>query len=305
MDFIKNLGKNVGGDLLDSAGNVGKAFIMIKKYDENRSKADEAKEAVEALKALMKEQENTVNATSSFANLGFSDIKKIAKQNGYVPIQVQYNPNSIRFSASTGGNRRIYSGREGIGSAGDSMVTTRKVPKQITMSCKLIFESINVNDAFSFPSENPIPASFGQVVSLGADLIKKGINNKDSYGLAETYSVRKYAEGLVSLLTGLRSQDVIFYWGKTCFHGRLIRVSASYKMFNNAGDPIYAEVDIDIRQDSAPMPTPHSEDFRKVTEQENEIWRKQFDKAFSGDTNAGLGAIDKLKAGYEKFRGIL
>lgn len=298
MDYLTNLGKNVGGDLLDSAGNVGKAFLMVR--DVRFERPDREGDAVNLLKKLMAAQESKINSTSSFANLGFSDAKKLAENSGFLPIEVQYNPSSIRFKASTGGARRNYSGREGIGSAGDSMVSNQMVAKHVTMSCKLIFETINVNDAFSFPSENPIPASFGQAVSLGADIVKKAKNNWGADGLAETYSVRKYAEGFVALLAAYKMHDVIFYWGKTCFHGRLTVVNASYKMFNNAGDPIYAEVDISIRQDKK-----SEGDTKPIYDEEDAIWRKQLEKAFSGNKNAGLGAIDQLKAGYEKYRGIL
>jgi len=296
MNAVSSYFKDLGSKLKDASGNVSKAYLCIRDpinagkeidleaFDNESKVAQEAiiKEAGKKLDRANKFEDNIsaasadallktkVRGSNSSNNLSYDDLVNLLGDKGYIPIQVQYNPSTLKFHSALGGRRRINS-VEGVGSGGDSQ-TIKDIPKNTELSCTLIFENINVNDAFIQASEG-YNASLGNVTSTLGSMAKKAFSKESAY------TVLPLIEGFISLLSDSYSRDVFFYYGRLCFHGELTSVKTDYKMFNKSGDLIYAEVTIVIRQDA-----------HNAYDQER--WRTSFDALFDdGQASANVGGV--------------
>ncbi len=292
MDYLNSL----GGKFKEATGNVAKAYLCVRdpsgfevSTEENLAEKH-AKESSETLKAILKEAEKKLSGARGSLGSMITDnsskglsLQQIANAvNGtYVPIQVQYNPNSIRMRSDPGGRRRI-TAIEGVGSAGEGQ-SIKELPKSTELSCTLIIEKVNVNDAFIQASEG-WNASIGNITSTIGDAYKKISGSSGS----EPYSVRKDVEGILALLNTEYTRDVIFFYGRMCFHGEIVNANATYKMFNKNGDPIYAEVTIRIRQGDS------------LSEDDNKRWDDAYNKLFSSnesdavEDNSTWGKVKKV-----------
>ena len=281
LGYGTNSFKNMGGNINDAAGNICRAVLFVRRFEAGNAKKtkqeDRYKKSDELQKKLVGNflddkspdrilgaANEKLNGTSSLSNLSFSELSKIAEGTDYLAMEVQYNPATISFKSTTGGERKSY--REGLGGLDNNMITQAKTFSTTIMTVKLIFEAVNVNDAFINTSESFINGSIGNVISTGADVGKKLFTDDPS----EAYTIRPYVEGLLSLLMAEQTRDVIFYWGKSCFHGELINVTANYSMFNKQGNPIFGDVTLTIRQNDK-----SAFDILR--------WRKAYEKQFGKD----------------------
>lgn len=314
MDFLraagnsaKNFGDDFGGKLKDATGNVTKAYLCVRDCggkeidmrDPSNFYADSEdvqekilKKAAEKMGKGLRDDDmyadpeaflkkKIAGTSSSNRNISMDELADLM-QGKYIPIQVQYNPSTLQYHSDLGGRRRI-NAVEGVGAGGDGM-SIKFIPQNTELSCTLIFEKINVNDAFIQASEG-WNASLGNVTSTIGSAVNKITGGSD----AEPYSVRKEVEGFLSLLSTTYTRDVIFFYGKICFHGELTVAAANYKMFNKRGDPILAEVSIRIRQSND---NPYDQ----------ERWRTSFDALFSDEKKKvvpeGTGA--KVKDAFSR-----
>jgi len=293
-DAISSLG------ISDATGNVAKALFCVRDVstsapegggfqtkdgqvvDVSTKQFDKASEA--AQKALLRSAKNKLKGGKSFSSatsVSLSDISDTMRDNGYLVLEVQYNPTSLSFSSESGGTRRYY-GRPGMGTGGDNQMITRTIPKRTILRFKLIMERINVNNAFLNSSETVGNASAGNVISSVSSAVDRFKGNE------ETYSVRDYLEGFMGLLATRYTRDVIFFWGQTCFHGELTDVQTHYKMFNRDGDPILGEIDITLTQ-------------HEYNEYDNSRWEEAFDNLFDQDDNGATSAVSKMWSGKGIF----
>lgn len=291
----------VSSKFKESTGNVAKAYLCVRNpegVDPEKATLKAMREDSDAvqkgiLEAAAKKidskaalvdgaiAENIVNRgkrgdSSSSNSLSLKELSAAMEKNNFIAIEVQYNPNSIKMRSDPGGRRRI-TAIDGVGSAGEGQ-SIKKLPKSTELSCTLIFERINVNDAFIQASEG-WNASTGNLLSTGGSMAKKFKAKGDE----EVYSVRKEVEGFLGMLCSDYTRDVIFYYGKMVFHGELVNAAATYKMFNKNGDPIYAEVTIRIRQSD------------EITEYEKKRWRYAYDALFKDSDEK------EEKSGGQKF----
>ena len=155
-------------------------------------------------------------------------------QKGFIPIEVQYNPSSINLN-SVGGPIKKYNAM-----GNDNMNSFTSVDKKTAtyLTTQLIFEDINVSDAFG-------ASSLSINASSAVDNVKSLVKN-----LSGGYSVKKQVEGLVSLLMTKETRQVIFVWNDMFFHGELLYVDVAFNMFNKNGHPIKATADIKIIQNN-------------------------------------------------------
>lgn len=268
---VGNWADDLGGKLKDATGNVTKAYLCVRdvggreidmadrdNFDKDSAEVQELilKEAAKKMTKgnITKEQLASGSSaevilkqagrgtSSSNRNLSFDKLASLM-EGRYIPIQVQYNPSTLQYHSDLGGRRRI-NPIEGVGAGGDGQ-SIKDIPKNTELSCTLIFEKINVNDAFIQASEG-WNASIGNMTSTVGSAVKKLAGGTGD----EPYSVRKDVEGFLALLSTTYTRDVIFFYGKICFHGELTMAAVNYKMFNKKGDPILAEVSIRIRQSS-------------------------------------------------------
>ena len=301
--------QDMGGKLKDATGNVAKAYLCVRdiagKQTDMVNLEDFFKDSEEVQKEILKAAANKLKSDgnpitdptaaeaalkgavmgSSLSGLSFDEMTDILSKNHFIPVQVQYNPSSLKMRSDLGGRRKI-SPVENVGAGSDTQ-SIKDIPKNTELSCTLIFERINVNDAFIQASEG-WNASIGNALSTVGDAVQKITGGSDS----EPYSVRPIVEGFISLLSTMYTRDVIFYYGKMCFHGELTSVRTEYKMFNKSGDPIYAEVFINIRQNS-------------LNKYDQDRWRTSFDYLFKDtDKDDGndesAGVWDSIKKNTSK-----
>ncbi len=312
MDTILQVGGAVGAaatvatnaraTLNGITGKLPRALLFVPKatsnyqYGQNKPSAMENKD-VQALRGLLKKRYSSSTLKSSGMKAamqkvgdaafggnaqleGKLDAKKASyneivealsnlEGNPYSVMRVQYNPSTIQYRSLSGAIRSV-------SNAGDSGMTEAKIfdgTKQTTFSVQLVFQDLNVSDAFLYEGLSPSVAGAYET----ATSILNNSMSKSKWGgmVGGGYSVQVPVEGLLSLLHFKRTKQVIFVWSDMFFHGELTTVSAQYKMFNKLGHPVLATVDISIDE---------PDDTARYAS-DTESWRKAFDALFG---NAGI-----------------
>ena len=271
-DALGSMGQNLGRSL---TGNIVKAVICVR--DPKKVKAREsdgqvaitaAKEDMKALdKKLLEETKKRLKNKSAVMTL--DDLEKQTKNSGFIPIEVQYNPGSIRLSSSAG----LQYDRSGEGA--QTQAQAHETVPSTTLSCELLFDDTNIQDAFMLENNPVTNLSTGNVYSA----IKSGVHGK--------YSVQSKVEGFISLFAVPQAKEVIFFWANMCFRGEMTGAEVRYTMFNKKGYPIRASVNISIRQGSR--------DEFKV---DKEYWNWAFDRAFGeagiNNETSGKSTLDNV-----------
>ena len=155
------------------------------------------------------------------------------KANNYCAMEVQYNPSSLYFTSQEGYSYDVSDG--GLGGQA-RQVSTTKAPSSVTLGCELIFDAMNKDDAFGITDQGITP---DHILSLGKDIAVQ---------MRGGYSVAEHVNAIIACLFSSMTRQVIFYWGGMSFRGELTAVTARYTMFNKDGNPIRANVQIEIYQ---------------------------------------------------------
>ncbi|MPM32725.1 hypothetical protein SDC9_79290 [bioreactor metagenome] len=229
-------------------GNPKKAFLILHKSTAQELSSEEiAKKTEQALSS----------ATGLLANVS-------SKMGGdfHVP-QVQYNPASIRFQANAESIATQY-----LQKNVDSSVPNQNTrPPAVMMSVDLIFDAVNLKDAFMLEK---LRLSVGDAVSAVAALSKKN-----------GYTVQPQTNGLIGMLMRESTRTVTFRWADMTFTGEVTEVSARYTMFSVSGKPVRSVVSVNITQ-------------QVESKSDLKYWDKAFDTAFgnadAAATTGGRGA---------------
>ena len=236
---------SIAENLVNSlSGNVPKAILCVRNIktleqitsqdgaeERLRKKRANMKDTLDAAKdlqdAFMKATENALSGTVS------SKARKnlLGQDQAYLAMEVQYNPSSIHMQTATG-SQLDYSGGS-MGNMANNMIIQNIVPTSTTMNVQLIFDEVNMYDAFMVNNVNSPVGAIAQAAK---------------YAVEKEYSVQHQIEGILSLLTMDVTRQVVFYWSKMCFRGELTAVQANYTMFNKSGNPIRGVVNLSIRQ---------------------------------------------------------
>ena len=236
---------SIAENLVNSlSGNVPKAILCVRNIktleqitsqdgaeERLRKKRANMKDTLDAAKdlqdAFMKATENALSGTVS------SKARKnlLGQDQAYLAMEVQYNPSSIQMQTATG-SQLDYSGGS-MGNMANNMIIQNIVPTSTTMNVQLIFDEVNMYDAFMVNNVNSPVGAIAQAAK---------------YAVEKEYSVQHQIEGILSLLTMDVTRQVVFYWAKMCFRGELTAVQAHYTMFNKSGNPIRGVVNLSIRQ---------------------------------------------------------
>ena len=256
IEALQNLGRNITGDAV-------KAVLCVRSATEIEN--DTLEKAVDAANAindkLMDLALKSLEGKSSTNT--FKDIKSTVSGNGYTPIEVQYNPSSLRFTTSAG-MQTDYDD-----AAGDVSVRTVKKPASTELSFELLFDDCNIMDAFML-GDNPVTnMSTGNLLQTG----------KNIYSMAkgEGYSVQEQMEALLALLTIQSARQVIFFWGSMSFRGEVTGISSVFTMFNKKGDPVRGKVGVTIRQGDSTL------ESEKSFKYDQTYWKNAFDRVFTDD----------------------
>ena len=142
---------------------------------------------------------------------------------------VQFNPASIQI-VGRGGGRAPISNYGSIGKDQPGKIEYRALDPYITVRFSVVFDALNNADAF-----------MEERFTLGATTLAKNIATA---AVGHEYTVRPQVEGFLAALRDEDHRTMIFQWGSLRYTGVLNAVSARYTMFNTAGNPIRAEVDL-------------------------------------------------------------
>lgn len=225
-------------------GNIPKAILCVREMTPNDSEEGVIQDGISLQKKLLEGtrfalEEGAGGSTSASKTFGTLTGQGGAMSgSGYLAMEVQYNPSSIRMETQAG--LVDYAG----GNLGDQSINQMTQVNQSVstiMSFQLIFDDMNPFDAFML--ENLVPTTVGNTVSLvGSEVQKK----------KGGYSVQDQVDGLMALLTQDVTRQVIFFWAEMCFRGALTDVRTRYTMFNKDGNPIRGVVDLSICQGNDP-----------------------------------------------------
>lgn len=254
IDTISNAASSVKDTVTNSSaitGNAQKAYLLLRKeVMREEDRADNVFAMADKIVDLANELDaaaSTVAAASSLLSMN-SALSAIAKEKGYIPIKVQYNPASITFSGLRG-EQGFVNGHDGAYLDFDRAVET-------TMGMELIFDTMEANNAFMMDK-------------TAKDVVTGLVKKKKS--------VRPIVELLIGATAFTSTRWIGFAWNEMLFWGELVNVSASYIMFDTSGEPVRAKVAIQIRQDQINKPAEVGKealaDNRKAAEAK---WDKQF-----------------------------
>lgn len=223
MSFLGDIGTGI-------TGKTDKAVIYIRKDQEA---AEEKRTGMTALKSLTNDKTSTTDLQSlkDFADsLSADEYDPSALLGGdFISFPVQYNPKSIHFDCVAG----EMNFERGVG-GGNEQTISSKVNAQINFSFELIFQDVDVLDAF------------------GQDTLSKTMNSLNNISVSTVtslfssteHSVQKQVDGLISLVSDKDTDLVVFHWADMTFIGNIKSVNATYDMFSNSGKPISAKVRI-------------------------------------------------------------
>ena len=269
------LGQNA---LASLTGNLPKAVLCIRKMSVSGSGQGGIKKTAQMasdLQArLLKSTEDALNGLAgnlTEASQTFQSLRSTAMiRSGYLALEVQYNPSSIYLDTQAG--RQVQYSGGSLGSNSTNQIVQVTQPVATTMSFQLVFDDMNLRDAFMM--ENTALTA-GNAISA----VAKAVNDKKG-----GYSVQNQMDGLMALLTRDETRQVIFFWGKMCFRGELTGVSSKYTMFNKDGNPIRGTVDLTLRQGNEPQ-----------FQYDETYWDEAFTNAFGDqDENVTSGIKSKV-----------
>lgn len=254
MGALKDIGSSI-------TGSIGKAMLCVKKvpisdvFRINVSNID--------LRAML--ASSSTGLTGALPS--FAVAKGITAVAGYHIMQVKYNPSTIKFSVKAENTMR-----PGIGGAGANQVSQAVGPAKTMMTVSLVFDDVSVPDAFMSDKFTP---STGGAVSAAAGIAKNL--------LGDGYTIQKYVDGLVALITQSETRQVVFFWSEQAFAGEVVGINATYTMFSPSGKPIRGIVELTICQSESETTGKGDEAY----------WNKAFSKLFDS-SNEGLADDSKV-----------
>ena len=169
--------------------------------------------------------------------------------------EVKFNPSSIRVSARGGGvtakhSRNIVAGEdENKDKKSSKSETSKSENVTFEFNVALIFDDVNNDDAFLEERLNPL--SGGDLMKTGLKTASKIASMSSNESLAafqqkDLYSVKDDVEAFIGAARIQGLNTCTFNWGKISFSGAINRLEVKYTMFNPAGEPIRAEVNMNM-----------------------------------------------------------
>lgn len=197
-----------------------------------------------------------------------TDIRNPDRINDSTKVSFQFNPATLRISASGGGMVPVtsYGSKEGDKEGdeerrGYSQVDYGPIEENVTVGFKVIFDAVKNTDAFLCDKWNLGPTN----------LTKHGVD----IGRGAVYTVRPVVEGFLASVRNRGSRRVVFQWGSMRYGGFLNKVQCRYTMFNTVGEPVRAEIDLSLTGSA------HN-DYNNVRE-----WEKRYEAFMEEATGGG------------------
>lgn len=157
-------------------------------------------------------------------------------------FEVQFNPSDIEIEGMGGGRvaTTAYNVADDKDRTSSGSITYGPAPVRINFSVRLLFDKMDANESFLSAKLNIAPS---EMVKSAAQLVKAGVNKATG---SESFSVQQEVEALMAALRSPYTRTISFYWGDMVYCGVLNRVSAQYVMFNSAGEPVRAYVQLSL-----------------------------------------------------------
>lgn len=190
----------------------------MKAYEEGGGKV-----AAMAAMQLQNDMRSKTSSTDSYQRL-----KQLAGK-AYCTMQVQYNPASIEINSAAGSIPET-----NMGDAGTNDDKQIIQPPKTTMKVTLYFDAVNDKDAFQWEKYR---LSVGDLAAGVTAAVKNA-----------SYRVDKQVNALLALTLHGAVRHVVFHWSNFTFAGELTGVTANYTMFNPAGRPVRADVQLTIKE---------------------------------------------------------
>ena len=275
---LQNLASSAKGMFFDGAGEKAVLYVLNPKYDtlSDAEIGQVANSLVQKLRGgatdngILEKAKEKLNPAGAAANedYGFANDANgkavgvvSSQQKEFIKIEVQYNPQSIRMYSAIGKQQELDRKDNGM-----NRLIISNLSGKTRMSFDLIFDDMDIVDSFMLDG---VPVNITGVVNKGIDAFKHR---------GTKHSVRKQMDAIMSLLSSLRTQQVIFAWSKMTFRGMLTNVTNTYTMFNTEGNPVRGTMHIEITQES-------KED--NIIAYDKTEWEKAFKNRFSQSDSVG------------------
>ena len=192
---------------------------------------------------------------------------------------VQFNPSSLQVIAR-GGGRAPVSNYGAVGTNQPGQIEYRALDPYINVNFTLIFDATNLADAF-----------MEERLTLGVTTLAKNVATAVA---GKEYTVRPQVEGFLAALRDEDHRMMIFQWGTLRYTGVLNAVSGRYTMFDTAGNPIRAEVQVGMLIGSAPKDSLDGASYL-------DYWRKRYKDILDKNGNRDeAGNITSMATGNLK-----
>ena len=235
---LGDLGSSMLSDAKGLVGNIEKAVLIfpVSTSGQRDVTLEQPKKIEGSDKVVMEKVTKSVlvNTTDSAINTSFAqgNLKGIDNISGR-KFTVQFNPSTIRINARGGG--RVPVSNFGANAKQSGSIQFRSLDPYITVSFTLMFDALNQADAF-----------MEERFTLGATTLAKNVATAAVEAAGKEYTVKPQVEGFLAAIRDEEHRPMIFRWGKLMYAGVLNSVSGKYTMFNTVGNPIRAEVEINM-----------------------------------------------------------
>ncbi len=187
---------------------------------------------VEALADL----ENAVNNAVDVAAKAASAAGIKIATGGYTrSIEVQFNPSSIQISGFAGDEDVSISE---FAQGGNGSIRSGSVGAQVELVVKLIFD--HTSNTAAFQQDLMLLMNANALMSAAGSKLKDVLTGK------ARESVQISVEAFIAALRNDKTRAVCFEWGDMKYEGMLRQVYSTYTMFDMNGNPIRAEVTLNL-----------------------------------------------------------
>ena len=255
---LKSAMSNIGTSL---TGSVKKAVLLLHQLQTTNTGS---------LMGAGKLSSVTKNVLTSAASIGGSAFSTAANAlaGGGGALEVQYNPSSLSLTANAQPVPFSYL----LKNTDNGIPNQDLRPPSVTLNVQLVFDDMNVKDAFMAEKAR---LSVGDVISDVSAIV--------TAARGKSYSVQPQTNALVAMLMRESTRLVTFQWADMSFTGEVCQTQARYTMFSVSGQPIRSVVDLVIVQAIT-----GSGDMTQ--------WDNAFDKGFANSLSAsttGKSTIQK------------
>lgn len=245
ISTISNLGSSL-------TGNIKKAVLIFGTGSSSASAG--ASIGGTSLKAMTAQMLNRSGLTN----------ESLIDTTGARYLEVQYNPSSIRFSASVDAVQM----RSLQNSMEEGVLNQSCRGPSIVMTVDLVFNDVNVKDAF-----------MADKFRVSANDIVTDVSSSVINAMRGGYTVQPQCNGLLASTVGEEYRFVTFQWADMSFSGELTDVNVQYGMFSVSGKPIHGVVTLRITQQLS-------------TSAEETKWNtSKFDECFNNKQNRSTGQV--------------